>query len=207
MTFANPITQIYHSLFIKNPVEAYNFSAFTEPMHYLSWIVVLSFIVFAPPILFMNVRFPQKDPIAGHEFTLAKSYVYICSTLTMRGWSEIPVKPAGKIALFSLLYFGTLMYWHWEAMLISYLSTRVTVLPFGGIPELISTSPFRIILTPGSSYEDAFKTSRDPDWMAAWVDRVQPHLQEFEGMRAAKFAEVLETDTDSALYDNYFSVM
>ncbi|TRY79728.1 hypothetical protein TCAL_16114 [Tigriopus californicus] len=30
----------------------------------------------------------------------------------------------------SLLLGGTLVFWHWEAMLISYLATRVIVLPF-----------------------------------------------------------------------------
>ena len=125
----------------------------------------------------------------------------------MRGWSDLPVKPAAQVALFSLLFFGTMMYWHWEAMLISYLATRVTVLPFNSIPELITNSPFRIILTPGSSYEDAFKTSRDPDWMVAWTDRVQPHLAEFLGLGTSTFVELLENDDVTALYDNYFSVM
>ena len=46
----------------------------------------------------------------------------------------------------SLLFFGTLIYSHWEAMLISYLSTRVIVLPFNDIPELVSKTQYRIIL-------------------------------------------------------------
>ena len=125
----------------------------------------------------------------------------------MRGWSDLPGKPAAKIALYSLLFFGTLMYLHWEAMLISYLSTRVTVLPFNNIPELISQSQFRIVLTPGSSYEDDFKTATDPDWVIAWNDRVKPHLDEFMGVGVPGFAKTLETDAVTALYDNYFSVM
>ena len=75
---------------------------------------------------------------------------------------------------------SVLLYWHWEAMLISYLATRVIVLPFNNIPELISESQFRIALTPGSSYEDDFKTATDPDWVIAWNDRVKPHLDEFK---------------------------
>ena len=77
----------------------------------------------------------------------------------MRGWNIWPVKPGAEIAVFSLLFFGTIMYLHWEAMLISYLATRVTVLPFNNVPELISKTKFRIVLTPGSSYEDDFKTA------------------------------------------------
>lgn len=125
----------------------------------------------------------------------------------MRGWSDLPVKPSAQMSLFSLLFFGTMMFWHWEAMLISYLATRVTVLPFQSIPELVLSSQFRIILTPGTSMEDAFKTSRDPDWMIAWNERVSPHLDQFSGQGTAEFVELLKTDTTSAIYDNYFSVM
>ncbi len=207
MTFANPITQIYHSLFIKNPTEAYNFTAYTEPMHWLSWIGVLILISFGPPLLFLAIRFPKRDPIASAEFTLSKSYIYILSTLTMRGWSDLPFKTAARMAQYSLLVFGAMIYWHWEAMLISYLSTRVTILPYNSIPELLLTSQHRIVLVGGSSYEDAFKTSKDPDWMVAWSDRVQPHLETFVGYRAEKFLELLETDTETAFYDNYFSVV
>ena len=48
---------------------------------------------------------------------------------------------------------GALLYWHWEAMLISYLATRVIVLPFDGISSLVENSDFKIGLSPGSSYE------------------------------------------------------
>ena len=102
-------------------------------------------------------RFPAKDPVAYHEFTFGKSYTYLCSTLTMRGWDILPIKSSAQVALFSLLVFGTLTYLHWEAMLISYLSTRKIVLPFQNIPELISKTQYRIILSPGSSYEDDFR--------------------------------------------------
>ena len=153
-----------------------------------------------------DFRFGGQDPVF-YEFTLGKSYTYLCSTLTMRGWDVLPSKLAAQVALFSLLFFGTMMYWHWEAMLISYLATRVVVLPFNNIPELVANSQFRILLMPGSSYEDAYKTSPDPDWQAAWVDRVQSHLEAHKGFSSDDFAELLTTDAVTAWYDNYFSVM
>ena len=129
----------------------------------------------------------------------------------MRGWNIWPIKPAAEIAVFSLLFFGTIMYLHWEAMLISYLATRVTILPFSNVPELISKTNFRIILTPGSSYEDDFKTAIDPDWKIAWNERVKPHLDEFKvdgkPVDVSVFIKLLESDEDTALYYEYFSVM
>ena len=125
----------------------------------------------------------------------------------MRGWKPLPSKLPAQIALFSLLFFGTMIFWHWEAMLISYLATRVISLPFKDIPDLVSNTQFRIILKPGTSFEDAFKTSPDQNWQVAWTDRVQPHLEEHVGLSSQDFADILEKDGSSALYDNHFAVM
>ena len=72
----------------------------------------------------------------------------------MRGWSILPSKTAAKIALFSLLFFGTLMFWHWEAMLISYLATRVNVMPFKDIVDLVTNTGivFRSIISVWSMF-------------------------------------------------------
>ena len=91
-------------------------------------------------------------------------------------------------------------------MLISYLATRKIVLPFNNIPELVSKSSFRIALTTGSSYEDAFKTSRDPDWMVAWTDRIQPYLEDYVGDTEYRL-NLIMTDPTTALYANYFQIV
>ena len=56
MTFANPITQIYHALFIKNPTETFNYTAYTEPMHWIAWVGLLAFIAVVPPLLFLTTK-------------------------------------------------------------------------------------------------------------------------------------------------------
>ena len=206
MTFANPITQIYHSIFIQNPSETFNYMAYIEPLHYMAWVSIIIFILLAPPLLHFTQRIGFQDS-SRDEFTLGKSYVYQLSTLTMRGWSETPTKSTAQIALYSLLFFGTMTYWHWEAMLISYLATRVTVLPFNNIPELIALSESKIALLPGSSYEDAFKTSTDPDWMIAWNDRIKPNIEDYMGKSTGDFVELIIKDSGVAFYDNYFSGM
>jgi hypothetical protein len=114
MTFAHPITESYHSLFIKNPSEAYNLNAYTDPLHYLSWIVIITFCVCTPPVIFLTTRlllitsmisfinsilfrYGETDP---HylEFTLAKSYVFSIGTLLMRCWSDVPKTAASRCA-------------------------------------------------------------------------------------------------------------
>ena len=70
--------------------------------------------------------------------------------------------------------------WHWQAMLISYLSKRVVVLPFNNIPELLENTNYRIALWPGGYAEDVFKHSTDDHFKRAWKERIQPFLHEYK---------------------------
>jgi hypothetical protein len=70
MSFAQPITQIYHSLFIKNPTEALNFKAYMDPLHYLSWIVLFTFCVCTPPIVFLTTRLIAKHVLTSIIFII-----------------------------------------------------------------------------------------------------------------------------------------
>ena len=104
-----------------------------------------------------------------------------------------------------LIFFGTMFFWHWEAMLISYLATRTISLPFKDITDLMTQ--FRIILAPGTSYVDDFRTSTDPIWQAAWTDRVKAHLEEHVGIPNSEIADKISKEEMSAWYVNYFSEM
>ena len=56
ITFSTPLTQKYNGLFIKNPAETFNYMAYIEPMHWLSWVGIFILIVILPPLLFMTIR-------------------------------------------------------------------------------------------------------------------------------------------------------
>ncbi len=62
----------------------------------------------------------------------------------MRDWSPVPEKPHGRIIFFSVVLFGTMVYYHWEAMIISYLSMRTIRLPFNSLEELLSNTEFKV---------------------------------------------------------------
>ena len=51
----------------------------------------------------------------------------------------------------SAIVVGALLFWHWEATLVSYLSTRKTVTPFTSVEELYLKTNFRLALMPSSS--------------------------------------------------------
>ena len=159
-------------------------------------------------LYFSPSRFGGKDA-EYEEFTVAKCYIYLCSTLTMRGWSDLPSKLAAKIAVVSLIFFGTMLWWYWEAMLLAYLATRTVSLPFKDLSDLVTNTEFRIILLSGSLHEAHFRTSKDSTWQAAWTDRVEPYLEEFVGYQVLdpRFTDKIVNEELTAWYDIYIGAM
>ena len=75
------------------------------------------------------------------------------------------------------------------------------------VPELVKNTPYRILLIPGTSFEDSFKYSKDPVWQTAFKNRIEPYLSEHEGLDRDAFMNILLNDDTTAYYDNYFSVV
>ena len=98
-----------------------------------------------------------------------------------------------------------LLYFHWEAMLVSYLSTRKTVMPFNTIEELYLNTEFRLALIPSTTYEDNFKYSKVPIWQNIYKERVLPHLQEYTDYEnyLTDMVYFIKNDFATALYDSY----
>ena len=74
MTFASPITQIYHSLFIKNHAETFNYMAYIEPMHWLTWVGLIVLITTIPPFLFLTAKYVPSYIICM-QWNILKSLV------------------------------------------------------------------------------------------------------------------------------------
>ena len=140
------------------------------------------------------------------DFSFAKSYIFLLSSITMRGWNVKPKKASVQIAFLCLTFFGLLLYYHWEAMLISYLSTRFTVMPFNSIPELIRNTDFEISVLQGSSLMDTFKHSNDFYWQQSWQTRIKPNLNKFKDFNTDEFIDYISENDGVAHYDNYLAV-
>ena len=56
ITFSNPLDEIYHAIIIQNPVNAYNYEAYTSPLANETWLMILAWIIATPPILFIVSR-------------------------------------------------------------------------------------------------------------------------------------------------------
>ena len=83
------------------------------------------------------------------------------------------------ISFFSMLIAAALIYYLWEAMLVTYLSSRKIILPFDTIEEMYLNTNFRLALIPNTAYEDDFKYSSDPMFQKIYEERIKPHLQEY----------------------------
>jgi hypothetical protein len=101
-----------------------------------------------------------------------------------------------------------MLHWHWVAMIISYLSTRVIVLPFHSIAEIVKINDYRLYVKPGSAHEDAFKLSTDPDWQKAWTEMIHPFLEEYKNYNGTTEQAIALATRDSklAVYGNGFQV-
>ncbi len=55
--FTEPFIQYYTRVFLKNPVGTYNFIAYLEPLHYLTWVFTLLVCLVAPPVLALTTRY------------------------------------------------------------------------------------------------------------------------------------------------------
>jgi len=64
----------------------------------------------------------------------------------MQGWSKTPDAYQNRIAFVCMMVAGMLLYWHWEAMVISYLAVKKTVLPYESFEQLLSSSSDKVPL-------------------------------------------------------------
>jgi hypothetical protein len=101
-----------------------------------------------------------------------------------------------------------MLHWHWVAMIISYLSTQVIVLPFHSIAEMVKTNDYRLYIEPGTYYEDSFKLSTDPDWKKAWAEKIEPFLEEYKSIEGNKKAieYAITSNPTLAIYSDTFEV-
>lgn len=78
--------------------------------------------------------------IGGDEFAehygLGGCYIFVGKTLIMLGNTVLPSKSSARIAFATVFIGGIVLYYYWEAMLISYLAVRKIQLPIRTLEDL-----------------------------------------------------------------------
>ena len=84
-----------------------------------------------------------NEPVQD-ELRLSDCYCFAYKTLLMQGWSKTPDSGQNRIAFVCIMIAGMLLYWHWEAMVISYLAVKKVVLPYTSFEQLLSVSSDKV---------------------------------------------------------------
>ena len=74
---------------------------------------------------------------------------------------------------------SVLLYFLWEAMLVSYLAVDVQVLPFNGMETFMSKSNYKMASAPGWYAYSVFEYATDPTWKAVFTERLEPYVDDF----------------------------
>ena len=86
-----------------------------------------------------------KEPVQD-GLKLSDCYCFAFKALLMQGWSKTPESYQNRIAFVSVMISAMVLYWSWEAMIISYLSVNKEVIPYKSFEELLSSSSDKVIL-------------------------------------------------------------
>ena len=80
----------------------------------------------------------------NRDYKLGDYYCFVTKTFLMMGSEMMPKTYSNRISFFTVVIAGTLFYWYWEAMVISYLSVRTIQLPILTLHDLIRKSDLKV---------------------------------------------------------------
>ena len=83
--------------------------------------------------------------------------------------------------LISFLYAGLICYFHWEAMLISEIATRVTRIPINNMKDIFESDYKVLTLGPGSVQWDSFKYGNELR-KQIFAAKMEPYEQDFKNL-------------------------
>ncbi|TRY63126.1 hypothetical protein TCAL_11659 [Tigriopus californicus] len=202
--FAFPITDMHHRFFVPKPRDRVNWTAYTDPLANSVW-SVLGILSLTVPFLLWTSVVLKNDPQKA-QFKLYRSFAFIAMTLTFaKPWSSVPQTYVPKVMFLLVSLAGSLIYWHWEAMLISFLAVKTKALPFNNFLNLMEDTNLKIALLPGTSFADTFRLSPDSLWRTAWAERIEPHLNTYPTDKES-LVELIISDRQFTLFDNYYSI-
>ena len=79
-----------------------------------------------------------------NDFPLSNCFGIVYLSILMLGWNKTPETFRKRLSFLSVMVAGMLIYWLWEAMLISYFSLPFIQLPFNSMDEFVTKSNFKV---------------------------------------------------------------
>ena len=84
------------------------------------------------------------DEASDEHYSLSDCYSLVYKSLLMLGCSTTPHKGRRRITFLTVMTGSVVLYYLWEAMLISYFSTPKTFLPFNSLEGLLKESDKKV---------------------------------------------------------------
>lgn len=72
---------------------------------------------------------------------------------------EAAQKVSTRTIFFTVCLFGAMVYWCFNAILVSFLTVNLLVLPINSLPELAAKSSYQLLLLKGDAFADFFSDS------------------------------------------------
>ncbi len=104
---------------------------------------------------------------------------------------------------------GSVLTYSWQATVTSFLTTKLSRLPFNSLSELASSTDYRVFVRPGSSSDNTFRMSQNPLYQKVWRERIEPYLEEYAGEKFRSTGAGFLTNTNAriASYSNSLGMM
>ncbi len=79
------------------------------------------------------------------QFSLSRCFLFFGTvTFLNRGWNPEPDSTSVRIVFFSGLAAGAIIYYYWEASIISFLAVRTIALPFDSLKDLLENTDTKV---------------------------------------------------------------
>ena len=193
---------IHEKLFLWNPVGTPNSQAYIEPFTLHSWLGVVIFVIVVPLILRGIFKY-SKDG-STKKYAISDCLCFALKTLVLRDDGTNPKSGATRTAYASIVFGGIMIYYLWEAMLISYLSVKKVYMPFRTLEELEKTSNYKLVVAKGFSQLDMFRSSNEYPYKDIWVKKMQPYAQDFP--LVYDLVETMKNDPFSVVYVDAYQI-
>ena len=190
--FLPSILEVEEWLFLKTPDDSVYKDAYIKPFCLRSWLVIASMIFIFPLILAGIVVYSQEN------YRLYQCYGFVIQSLTGSASMRMPGSNCNRIAFVSVLFGGTLVYYSWEAKIISFLAVRNSYIPIETLNDLVENSQYRLIVAQGNVHLDDFRFSDDSLDKKIWEQKIKPQLNDLPSY--LDMPNIILNDSYSVMY-------
>ena len=195
--FLPSLLEVDEKLFLNTPNDSMYLYAYGKPFTFYSWLGVTMLILVSPIVLAGTVYFSQRT--CPEDYELGHCYWYVIETLMTNVSMGIPKANCSRIAFLSVLIGGLVIHYYWEAMLISYLATRKTELPFTTLSEMVENGNYRLIIAKDTAHLDRIRYSKRASHVKIWKEQIEPRVDELPSY--TNLVEILLENSNNVIYE------